>query len=334
MRRRRLFTILSVLSLLLCVAMMALWAADQGLMIRSTSSSADLVSSDEYSVQAAHYWFWVQCRTEWDNSEYALRARIDDTAGWSCEILRDGCFSDHPLIGWSRHGSQQMIQDTTAVSLPGWLVLPMLLPLPAWWLVYRPLVNYRRRRRLPQCLPEALCVICGYDLHGAPPEGRCPECGTAVARSSQGHLLGNASPNWLRLLRWGVLVGLIAMFVYWARDFCYEHHLPADRHVRSYLVNALHWLGTLTGTAGDPRWMVGVRRREAGEDASLYFLSAPRWMALCVGGSPIRPPFPRRPACVGWGGTMRAAGNRFYFLSALYSNRPLSCFYEKSFDRG
>ena len=69
--------------------------------------------------------------------------------------------------------------------------------------------------------------------------------------------------------------------------------------------------------AGDPRWMAWAGQREAGEDASLYVLGDPRWMALCVGGWPIRPPFPRWPACVGWGGTMRAVGSRFYFFVRL-----------------
>lgn len=33
------------------------------------------------------------------------------------------------------------------------------------------------------------CVRCGYDLHGLPPSGNCPECGLSIERSLRGELL-------------------------------------------------------------------------------------------------------------------------------------------------
>ena len=48
------------------------------------------------------------------------------------------------------------------------------------------------------------CRKCGYDLRGLSAGGNCPECGTPVAFSLQGDLLGNAEPDWLHTLRRGV----------------------------------------------------------------------------------------------------------------------------------
>jgi hypothetical protein len=60
----------------------------------------------------------------------------------------------------------------TSLLIPFWLILALLAPLPTIWLVSR----LRRRRRLA----DNLCPVCGYDLRATP--GRCPECGTPVAR--------------------------------------------------------------------------------------------------------------------------------------------------------
>ncbi len=43
----------------------------------------------------------------------------------------------------------------------------------------------------PRSTIDAPCVHCGYDLRGLPANGRCPECGTAIARSIRGDLLSS-----------------------------------------------------------------------------------------------------------------------------------------------
>lgn len=48
------------------------------------------------------------------------------------------------------------------------------------------------------------CVRCGYDLHGLPIEGTCAECQCPVRRSLELDHLGNADPQYLQSLRWGV----------------------------------------------------------------------------------------------------------------------------------
>jgi len=68
---------------------------------------------------------------------------------------------------------------------------------------------------------DLTCVRCAYNLRGLRPEGICPECGTAVARSCQGNSLRFCDPNWVEQLasgmRWvvasivlGILLGLLA----------------------------------------------------------------------------------------------------------------------------
>ena len=60
------------------------------------------------------------------------------------------------------------------------------------------------------------CAACGYDLRGLPDDGRCPECGAAVAESRQAVSLFRADPRWLRRLELGAwlcplsLLGLLA----------------------------------------------------------------------------------------------------------------------------
>jgi hypothetical protein len=60
---------------------------------------------------------------------------------------------------------------------------------------------------------DVACRKCGYNLRGLSPEGRCPECGTAVGFSLQGDLLRFCDPGWVDMLRrgagqfiWGIVI--------------------------------------------------------------------------------------------------------------------------------
>lgn len=48
------------------------------------------------------------------------------------------------------------------------------------------------------------CRKCGYNLRGLLPDGRCPECGTAVGRSLHGDLLRFSDPEWVQKLASGM----------------------------------------------------------------------------------------------------------------------------------
>ncbi len=62
------------------------------------------------------------------------------------------------------------------------------------------------------------CVICGYNLRGLKPGGRCPECGSPVDRSVHGNLLRYADRGWLekvflgiRLMLWSILLTILVV---------------------------------------------------------------------------------------------------------------------------
>ena len=55
----------------------------------------------------------------------------------------------------------------------------------------------QRNNEAPAIENDLSCMICGYNLRALPPEGLCPECGTDIARSTQGDLLKFADRNWV-----------------------------------------------------------------------------------------------------------------------------------------
>lgn len=58
------------------------------------------------------------------------------------------------------------------------------------------------------------CLSCGYDLAGLPESGRCPECASPIERSLRGNLLRFASSAYLRTLRTGATLVLVASLLY------------------------------------------------------------------------------------------------------------------------
>ena len=62
------------------------------------------------------------------------------------------------------------------------------------------------------------CMICGYNLRALAPDGQCPECGTDIARSTQGDLLKFADRNWVGSVYRGTCLlaianGLFVIFI-------------------------------------------------------------------------------------------------------------------------
>ena len=169
--KRRLFAILSTLSLLLCVAVVVLW-------VRS---------------------YWAMDSLDYRSGRFGLY--LDSTRGLICvlqrgfpyapENLPDGWnFSswswDSPSsrssldpreygdsfwarIGFSYDGlsRNERLGDFRSMSVPYWSLAAALLPPPLAWL-------YKRLRHAKQCR-TGLCPSCGYDLRATPE--RCPECG-------------------------------------------------------------------------------------------------------------------------------------------------------------
>ena len=152
---RRLLNLLTALSLVLCVAVVALW-------VRSYPPDGGRNGQPD-SLYLKHteplYWFvsypgkLVFCRQEGRNWDIPMKDR--ELLGVSFGGL------------WGTDGSQLW-----NVKVPYWmLATATLVPVP---LALRRILRHRRAARRAT---GNLCPACGYDLRATP--GRCPECGAA-----------------------------------------------------------------------------------------------------------------------------------------------------------
>ena len=154
--RRRLFNAVCLLSLVLAVAVAALWA-------RSVWWATDHVwyqeSQDSIILGAGSHSGLVYVERSFvgvgaGSSLYGYEARQPaDTVKWSLRLR--WWPGDASVIVW----------------LPHWLLVGLALLLPVGWLVRRELMTQSLRLQCPRC---------GYDLRGSS-GGACPECGEATA---------------------------------------------------------------------------------------------------------------------------------------------------------
>lgn len=163
--KRRLFTILSALSLLLFVAVCVLWlrsyfradsyysGGDDGTLLY-VESGRGFVSVMRTSMDPQ----FTSKETKWASSElpsYPMWGRPSTLA------QRLGFWS---MTAQGYHGlSCRWI-------VPCWFLSVLTCVLPGGWLI-----GHGRRRQRQRRIAAGLCVRCGYDLRSTP--DRCPECG-------------------------------------------------------------------------------------------------------------------------------------------------------------
>ena len=177
---RRLFTILSILSLLLCVAMAGMW-------VRSYWIMEDIGWERPAAVIAV----------AGSRGQVLFYRDIETPPGAAARPLGFQHHSGGPTIPMTQligsltpnyysffgfaaaRGEATKLIRFELVVLPHWFLvfITSLLPIRCWML-------WRGRRCRERRQAENRCVHCGYDLRATP--DRCPECGTAVP---EGHVM-------------------------------------------------------------------------------------------------------------------------------------------------
>jgi hypothetical protein len=183
------FTILSALSLLLCVAVCVLWVrsyvrADdvhwrQDYLTEGTAETRKAILSSVRGV----LWGFVHRDTTplgpGDRDDFLHLEANPFENRWDVVPWPDESDLPYGNRWWQRRGfyfdrEQYRVFDTTAsaleIGMPYWLLAAVTGACPVAWLS-----NNRRRRRRSRL---SQCLSCGYDLRASPE--RCPECGTTV----------------------------------------------------------------------------------------------------------------------------------------------------------
>ena len=188
---RRIFTLTSALSLLLCVATVMLWVRSylRQDIVRYTTATSD------WSLRSDSGRTWIEGKEYpaayppgWRIEEDGVHA---DPLGWSYTIEKYTVgmslwdlenMSGKSGTGWSfrrlgfaaaawraKYPSMQSPNRVRIVVLPDWFIIALLTVYPT----FRAMVF--RRRYTP-----GICRNCGYDVRASC--DRCPECGSAVPK--------------------------------------------------------------------------------------------------------------------------------------------------------
>ena len=167
--RRRLFTLLSALSLLLCIAVCVLWVRSYRTVDMLHVRTAGRIS--HVSPYGGSLWLGTWLRRDHDPSSLTTGYRPFPAAG--NDVIWEG-YRQRPharLLGFHYLAEHAELPSYRLLIVPGWFALTLTAAAPAFWLYGRLRSRARSRR--------GFCPSCGYDLRATP--DRCPECGTAAS---------------------------------------------------------------------------------------------------------------------------------------------------------
>lgn len=183
--KRRLFTILSALSLLLCVGVVVLWVRSYWREDRISVAygagpyRAMSVRLGELHFQRAGNWpvpIWSdEDRFRAESSDVADDGQWDDLYPRPERLRAYSGFRYLNGYHWY-HGTDEKgnpavdTVEVDVITMPLWFIAGGATIMPMLWLWIRFVAWHRNR-----C---CLCLHCGYDLRASP--DRCPECGNAI----------------------------------------------------------------------------------------------------------------------------------------------------------
>lgn len=191
--RRRLFTILSALSLILCLATATIWVRSywqaQGVLLRSQSGTNRwhvLLGCIEGTVIFGAQTVKLPPQPGAGSSERTWEWKWGVRMSSNIHFPKGSWWHRRGFLWESTSGtfltSSAGWLETWTLFVPGWLVTLLAATLPALWL------RQPRRRRFRE--QHGLCLTCGYDLRAT--LDRCPECGTPIAPPADSPQSGTA----------------------------------------------------------------------------------------------------------------------------------------------
>ena len=193
---RRLLNLLTLLSLVACVGVVAMWVRSYFAWdlwsyfdaVGATSNNGYRLKVEPrcFTVTLLHFTFTPAERREFVvfGSFYGPEAHwFNVHAPYAADpSFAAGMWHDAPRLGFAAEHSTSRATGTIGVcsawtvSVPYWFAVMLLAAAPASRAVFE-IRRFRRAR-------AGLCPRCGYDLRATP--GRCPECGTIAATVEAG----------------------------------------------------------------------------------------------------------------------------------------------------
>ncbi|MDB5355483.1 MAG: hypothetical protein JWN24_1936 [Phycisphaerales bacterium] len=156
---RRLFTLLSALSLLLCVVTCVLWVRSDHYYHSLRWITRYVPSGSDGNPR------WVDWRFFCVNDEFGFkREEVEGVAGMERPPI---CQLDPEPYPIRFHVVYEHVADNLSASVGIWLIFLLTIAAPLIWGIR---FTFAKRRFV-----VGKCAVCGYDLRATPE--RCPECG-------------------------------------------------------------------------------------------------------------------------------------------------------------